>query len=157
MNSLAKGGGKKRRVQYCLNPYASNNFVYFRAIQGHSGGNFVSLSLQGNVLLPDHFAENIYHIGNAFKMHSIIKSGLIPGGKSLRRDKQSVFFHSSEPDGRKSNTIWTAVCWSHLWLRRRVSRRQFWRRTLLWFSAELKRTGTVASTRSLFCCTCRGI
>ena len=78
--------------------------MYFRAIQGHSGGNFVSLSLQGNVLLPDHFAENIYHIGNAFEMHSIIKSGLIPGGKSLRRDRQSVFFRSSEPDGRKSRS-----------------------------------------------------
>ena len=37
-------------------------------------------------------AEYIYHIGNAFELHSIIKSGLIPGGKSLRRDRQSVFF-----------------------------------------------------------------
>ena len=78
VNSLAKGGGKKRRFQYCLNPYASNKFLYFRAIQGHSGGNFVYLSLQDNVLLPDDFTEHIYHIGNAFEMHSIIKSRLIP-------------------------------------------------------------------------------
>ena len=41
--------------------------MYFRAIQGHSGGNFVYLSLRGNVLLPDHFAENMYHVGNASK------------------------------------------------------------------------------------------
>ena len=30
--------------------------------------------------------------GNAHEMHSIIKSELIPGGKSLRTEKQSVFF-----------------------------------------------------------------
>ena len=50
-----------------------------------------------------------------------------------------------------------AVCWSHLWLRRRVSRRQFWRRTLLWFSAELKRTDAVANSSSFFCWTFRGV
>ena len=36
VNSLAKGGGKKKRFQYCLNPYSSNEILYFRAIQGHS-------------------------------------------------------------------------------------------------------------------------
>ena len=41
--------------------------------------------------------EYIYHIGNAFEMHSIIKRGLIPGGKSLRRDRQSVFFTAVNP------------------------------------------------------------
>ena len=39
----------------------------------------------------------MYHVGNAFEMHSIIRSGLIPGGKSLRRDKQSVFFTAVNP------------------------------------------------------------
>ena len=32
---LAKGGGPKKRFQYCLNPNSSKHFLYFRAIQGH--------------------------------------------------------------------------------------------------------------------------
>ena len=63
-------------------------------------------------LLLDDFAEYIYHVGNAFEMHSIIQSGLIPGGESFRRDRQSVFFTAVNPmdtqqDRRESNTIWT--------------------------------------------------
>ena len=51
--------------------------------------------------------------GTLIELHSIVKSGLIPGGTSLRRDRQSVLFHSREPDGcsdkirEKLNTIWT--------------------------------------------------
>ena len=33
---LAKRGGEKRRFQYCLNPYSSDKFLYFRAMQGNS-------------------------------------------------------------------------------------------------------------------------
>ena len=72
--------------QYCLNPYSSDKFLYFRGIQRHSGGNFVDPLLQDNVLLPDDLAEYIHHIGNAFAMHSII-----------RRDRQSVFFTAVNP------------------------------------------------------------
>ena len=66
INFLAKGGGKKRRFQYCLNPDSYDNFLYLQAIQGHSEGNFVDPLLQDNVLLPDDFTEYIFHIGNAF-------------------------------------------------------------------------------------------
>ena len=52
----------------------------------------VDLPLQDNVLLPDDFAEHIHHIENAFEMHAITKSGLIPGGRSLKKDRQWVFF-----------------------------------------------------------------
>ena len=38
---LAKGGGPKKRFQYCLNPISSKHFLYFRVIQGHSGGPLV--------------------------------------------------------------------------------------------------------------------
>ena len=55
-----------------------NIFLYFLAIQGHSGGDLVDPTLQDNVLLPDDFAEYIHHIGNAHDMPSIIKSRLIP-------------------------------------------------------------------------------
>ena len=42
---LAKGGGPKKRFQYCLNPNSSKHFLYFRAIQGHSGSNLVDPAL----------------------------------------------------------------------------------------------------------------
>ena len=75
---------EERRIgfQCCLNPYSSNEILYFRAIQGHSGENFVDPSVQDSILSPDAFAEYICHIGNAYEMHSIIHSELILGGRS---------------------------------------------------------------------------
>ena len=43
-STLAGGGGAKNSFQYCLNPNSSNQFLYLRAIQGHSGVNAVDLS-----------------------------------------------------------------------------------------------------------------
>ena len=76
---LAAGGGVKRRYQYCTDD--SGTIVYFRALQGHSGRNLIDLSLQDNVVIPRNFFQQIYHIGCAFNLHSIINSGLIPGGQ----------------------------------------------------------------------------
>ena len=89
---LAKGGGPKKRFQCCLNPNSSKHFLYFKAIQGHSGGNLVDPALQDNVLLPEDFTEYICHVGNASEIHSKASSGLIPGGRSLKRERQSVLF-----------------------------------------------------------------
>ena len=50
-----------------------------------------SPSLQDNVFIPDDFVEYIYHIGCAINLHSIINSGLIPGGQNLSK-RQIVFF-----------------------------------------------------------------
>ena len=95
---MAKGGRQKKMVQHCLNPFFSEHVLYFRAIQGHSGGTLVDPTLQDNVLWTDDFAEHIYHVvGNAHEMQSIIQCGLIPGGKRLKRDRQSVFFTSVNP------------------------------------------------------------
>ena len=103
--------GEKKRFQYWLNTHSSDEFLYFRAIQGHSGGNLVYPSLQDSALMPDDFTEYIFLIGNAHEMHSSIKSGLIPGGRSVRRDRQSVFFTAVSPaQGKiweKSKTVWT--------------------------------------------------
>ena len=73
---LGKGGGPKKRFQYCLNPATSKHFLHFRANQGHSGDNLVDPALQDNV--PEDFTEYIYHVGNVSERHSIIRSGLIP-------------------------------------------------------------------------------
>ena len=39
----------------------------------------------------------IYNTGNANEIHSIIKGGLTPGGRSLGKDRQSVFFTAVNP------------------------------------------------------------
>ena len=94
---LAKGGGPKKRLQCCLNPNSSKHFLHSRAIQGHSGGIAVDPTLQDSVLLPDDFAEYIYHVGNVSEIYSTTRSGLIPGGISLKMDWQSVFFTAVNP------------------------------------------------------------
>ena len=53
--------------------------------------------LQDNVLLPKAFTEYIHHVDNVSEMHSIIRSGLILGGQSLKRGGQSVFFTKVHP------------------------------------------------------------
>ena len=69
----------------------SNHFLYFRAIQGHSGDNAIDHALQDNVLLPKGCTEHTYHVGNASELNSIIRNGLIPGGKRIKRGRQAVF------------------------------------------------------------------
>ena len=91
---LAAGGGAKRRFQYCTDD--SGAIVYFRALQGHSGRNLIDPSLQDNVVIPSNFFQHIYHVGCAFNLHSIINSGLIPGGQNSSK-RQTVFFLLVDP------------------------------------------------------------
>ena len=46
----------------------------------HAGGKHIDPTLQDKVLLPSDFAEHICHVGFSHDAHSIIQSGLIPGG-----------------------------------------------------------------------------
>ena len=86
---LEAGGGAKKRYQYCTD--VSGIIVYFRALQGHSGRNLVEPSLQDNVVIQGGFFQHIYHIGCAFNLHSIINSGLMPGGQNSSK-RQTVSF-----------------------------------------------------------------
>ena len=86
---LAARGGVRRRFQYCTDDWGTN--VYFRAPQGHSGRNLIDPSLQDNVVIPSNFFQHIYHIGCAFNLHSIINTGLTPGGQSSSK-RQTLFF-----------------------------------------------------------------
>ena len=70
--------------------------VYFRALQGHSGRNLIDLSLQDNVVIQSNFFQDMYHVGCAFNLHSIISSGLIPGGQSSSK-RQTVLFLLVDP------------------------------------------------------------
>ena len=85
----AGGGGAKRKYQYCTD--VSGIIVHFRAFQGHSGRNFIDLSLQDNVVIRNGFFRYIYHIGCAFNLHSIINSGFILEGQNSRK-RQTIFF-----------------------------------------------------------------
>ena len=97
---LAKGGGHKKRFKYCLNTHSSKLFLYFRAIQGHSGNSLVDPTLHDNTLLPEDVTEYIFHVGSVSEIFSIVKSGLIPAGKSLKGERHSVFFTAVNPNGR---------------------------------------------------------
>ena len=91
---LAAGGGVKRIFQCCTDD--SGAIVYFRALQGHSGRNLIDPSLQDNVVIPSGRIQKIFRIGCAFNLHSIINSGLIPGGQSSSK-RQTVFFLPVDP------------------------------------------------------------
>ena len=78
MSTVVKGGGAKKRFQYCVNPESSNQFLYLRAIQGHSGDNAVDHALHDNVLSPKGFNKYIYHVGNASELNSMMRNGIIP-------------------------------------------------------------------------------
>ena len=84
----------KKKIQYCTDD--SGIIVYFRALQGHSGRNLIDPSLQDNVVIQSGFFQHIYHIGCAFNLHSIINSGLIPGGQNSSK-RQTVFFLPVDP------------------------------------------------------------
>ena len=88
-SSMAGGGGNKKRYQYCTD--SSGIIVYYRALQDHSGRNLIDPLLQDNVEIPDGFFKYIYHVGCAVNLHSIINSGLIPGGQNMS-NRQTVFF-----------------------------------------------------------------
>ena len=53
-------------------------------------------TLQDNVVIPSNFFQYIYHVGCAINLHSIINSGLIPGGQNSN-NRQTVFFLPVDP------------------------------------------------------------
>ena len=86
--SMAGGAGSKKRYQYCAD--SSGTIVYLRALQGHSGCNIIDPTLQDNVIIQSNFFQYICHIGCAINLHSIINSGLIPGGQNFELQTDSV-------------------------------------------------------------------
>ena len=93
-SSMAGGGGHRKRFQYCAD--SSGTILYLRALQGHSGRNLIDPTLQDNVVIPNNFFKYIYHARCAINLHSIINSGLIPGGQNVS-NRQTVFFLPVDP------------------------------------------------------------
>ena len=86
---------KQEKIQYCTDP-SGQEILYLRALQSHSGRNLIDPLLQDTVLIPNDFFEHIYHVGCAINLHSIVNSGLIPGGQNLSK-RQTVFLTSVDP------------------------------------------------------------
>ena len=74
--------------------------VYLSALQGHSGRSLIDPSLQDTVVIPSNFFQYIYHIGCAISLHSIINSGVKPGGQNLS-NRQAEFFLPVDPMDKK--------------------------------------------------------
>ena len=89
VNVLVKGGGQKRRFQYCVNPNYPHQFLYLRVIEGHSGST-IDPALQDNMLLAEDFTEFIYHVGNGKELRSIVNNGLTQGGVRLETSRYAV-------------------------------------------------------------------
>ena len=92
--SMARGGGNKKRYQYCTD--SSGTILYFRALQGHSGRSLIDPTLQDNVIIQSNLFQYNYHVGCAINLHSIINSGLKPGGQNLN-NRQTGFFLPLDP------------------------------------------------------------
>ena len=88
------GGGNKKKYQYCTG--SSGTVLYLRALQRHSGRSMIDPTPQDNVFIPSNFFQYIYHVGCAINLHSIINSGLIPGGQNLN-NRQTVFSLPVDP------------------------------------------------------------
>ena len=94
-SSMAGGGGGNKKIfQHCTD--SSGAILHLRALQGHSGRNLIDPSSPDNVVIPDGFFKYIYHVGCAINLHSIINSGLIPGGRNLS-NSQTAFFLPVDP------------------------------------------------------------
>ena len=87
---------EETRKDFSIVTDSSGTILYLRALQGHSGRNLIDPSLQDNVVIPDGFFKYIYHVRCAINLHSIINSGLIPGGQNLS-NRQTVFFLPVDP------------------------------------------------------------
>ena len=107
-STMAKGWRKQERFQYCPDP-SGQEILHLRALQGHSGRNLIDPSLQDHVVSPNDFFEYIYHKGCAINLHSIVKSGLTPGGQNLSK-RQTVFFLAINPRDKGRRPESTASC-----------------------------------------------
>ena len=101
---LAKGGGQKKRFQYCLNPNYPHQFLYFRTIQGHSGST-INPALQDNVLLPEGFTECIFYVGNGKRIEVNWEPWFDSKRSQSQNGQTSCILHYYESGGQ-SRWLW---------------------------------------------------
>ena len=96
---LAKGGGAKKRFQYCLNPNSYRHISYFRAIQGHSGALLLILSCKTKTCYRKDLPSTSTTSGTSVKCIQELEVVEPRRTKSQTRKKIRVL-HNGEPDGR---------------------------------------------------------
>ena len=97
---------------------------FFRAIQGHSGGFFVSQRLMNFEMIPYTWKEFIYHVGRARDQYSIAVAGLVAGGKERPEGRQTVFFTPLDPFNSDANE---AILITDFNKARKVHYQSYWR------------------------------
>ena len=85
---MVKDGGHTKIFRSCTDPSGQEIF-HFRASRSFRF-NLIDPSLHDNVFIPNDFFEYTSHIGCASYLHSIVNSGLIPGGQIFEQKTDDV-------------------------------------------------------------------
>ena len=96
--------------QYCTDS-SRQEILFLRALQCHSGRNLIDPSLQDNVLILNNFFEYTCHIGCAINLHSIIDSGLIPGGQKFEQKTDGILHVCGSYEQKKTEI--RTLTWKH--------------------------------------------
>ena len=86
------------RIQYVAAQRQSQKFTVQigRNTRKFYRKNSIHVDVLRHLVIQSNFFQYICHVGCAFNLHSIINSGLIPGGQSLSK-RQTVFFLLVDP------------------------------------------------------------
>ena len=108
--SMAKGGGNKKRYQYCTD--SSGTMLYLRALQGHSGRNLVLSFItrqcrDSGRFLPVHLSCRTY---NQFTFHHQIG---IDTGRSKFEQETDTILSACESHWTRNTRILTRSTWKH--------------------------------------------
>ena len=83
-----KRGSSIARIQKFL-------LVYSCPFKGHIGGNLIAPELMGHVAIPYKWKKFLFHRGCSLHVTSILRSGLIGGGREGKEGRQTIFLHTS--------------------------------------------------------------
>ena len=76
-----------------------NVLFFIRATHGHTGGDLIALDFMGHVAIPYRWKKFLFHRGCSFDVTSILRSGLIAGGRESKEGTQTIFFTPLTPTG----------------------------------------------------------
>ena len=108
-----------KRKDFSIVLILQEQFCTLRALQGHSGRNLIHPSLQDKCHYSGRFLSSTFVMSDVQSiLHSIINSGLIPGGQNLSNKTDSVLFTCRSYEQRTQG-FWhdrlasTASCTTH--------------------------------------------
>ena len=90
-------GSNKTTLQCCKN--SQDVLMKIRAFQGHTGGNVIAPELIRHVAVQFKWKEFLLHRGCSRDVTSILRSGLIAGGRESKEGRQTTFITPLYPFG----------------------------------------------------------